>query len=482
MESAFWRPLSISLSKPMLMSIQNMGWVKIMDSIDKRSFPSLFDEGVEILEPMDLKNEINFVVGAERRLADVLDEAQIMPLLKSAVKAGIGLAAIVNDKEVPLWTWGNCPQSLGVVSESWDASHPLLLEGEPVGTVRFMRGMVNPKGGQILADLIGETLNNIMANNLKRMLTTEIHTQIVNQSYEELLESNRQLAESEKKYRDLAENLEIRVQERTEELKRAYVQLMHQEKMASIGQLAAGVAHEINNPLGFVLSNLCTLRTYLGRITDMLKHFRALDPSAGAEKWRELKLDFIVEDVDALLEQSVSGAERVKKIVADLKGFSHVDETGSGGLDVNQEIDRTLSVLAHEIPQDAKLVKKFGDLPSCQGKGALLGTVFLNLIRNALQASPKGLELVISTDFKDDIIQVAFADNGPGVEENILNRIFEPFFTTRDVGQGTGLGLTVAYDIVKGFGGTIEVANREEGGAIVLIQLPVTGSCHGQVR
>lgn len=431
---------------------------------------------------MDLKTEIDFVVGAERRLIDVFDETQIMPFLKSAVKAGISRAAIINDKDVPLWTWGTRPLPLNMASEPWDVSRPLTLEGEPVGTIRFMRGLVNTKGCQILADLIGETLNSIMTNNLKRMLTTEIHTKIVNQSYEELLESNRQLAISEQKYRDLAENLEIRVQERTEELKRAYAQLTHQEKMASIGQLAAGVAHEINNPLGYVLSNLGTLRTYVDRMMAMLGFFRTLHQPTGEKEWQAFKLDFILEDVGELLDQSVSGGERVKQIVSNLKGFSHVDEMGDGALDINGEIDRTLAVLAQEIPQDAKIIKKFGNIPNFQGKGGLLCQVFLNLIRNACQARPKGLALVISTDHQDGTIQITFSDNGPGVVENILNRIFEPFFTTRDVGQGTGLGLTVAYEIVREFGGTIEVANHKAGGAIVLIQLPSTGKHNGQVR
>ena len=422
---------------------------------------------------MDLREGFEYVVGEDKRLADVLDEGQVMPLLKSAVKAGIGLAAVVDDREVPLWTCGEA-SSTAVMSGAWDASRALLLEGEPVGTVCLMGGRVDGRDSQMLADLIGGALNSMMANNLKRMLTTEIHTRVVNQSWDELLESNRQLAESEKKYRDLAESLEIRVRERTEELKRAYVRLIQQEKMASIGQLAAGVAHEINNPLGFILSNLHSLSKYMVRITSILAYYRGLGDAAGGEKWRELKLDFVLDDLKELLDQSVSGAERVKKIVADLKGFSHVDDLGEGMIDLNGEIERTLDVLAHEIPPGAGIVKKFGPLPSFRGNGAPLCQVFLNLLRNAFQARPEGLELTIATVHEEGTIRLGFADNGPGVAEDILGRIFEPFFTTRDVGQGTGLGLTVAYDIVSGLGGTIEVANRKEGGAFFLIKLPVT--------
>lgn len=430
---------------------------------------------------MDPKDELEFVVGTEKRLADVLDETQTMPLLKSVVKAGVGLAVIVDDKDVPLWTWnGNVSASIPS-SADWDASRTLLLEGEPVGKVGLVMDRVDAAGCRMLADLTGEVLNSIMATNLKRMLTTEIHTRVVNQSYEELLESNRQLVESEKKYRDLAETLEIRVQERTEELKRAYARLVQQEKMASIGQLAAGVAHEINNPLGFILSNLHTFRKYIGRLTAMLEHYRTLHAPAGAQKWQELKLDYVLEDGRELLEQSVSGVERVKKIVADLKGFSHIDELGAGMVDINAEIDRTLNVLTHEIPRDVRLVREYGELPSFPGQGSLFGQVFLNLLRNAFQARPRGLELVIATVHEQGIVRMHFSDNGPGIEESILSRVFEPFFTTRDVGQGTGLGLTVAYDIIRRLGGTIEVANRPEGGATFVIQLPVSGGCHGQI-
>jgi signal transduction histidine kinase len=431
---------------------------------------------------MNLTNEIEFLVGMEKRLTDVLDEAQILPLFKSAVKAGIGFAAVVDDKNIPLWTLGPCPPASVVGEENWDARCILLLEGEPVGAVCLRRGQVNPHGCEMMAHLIGEAFNSIMTNNLKRMLTTEIHTRVVNQSYDELLESNRQLAESEKKYRDLAENLELRVQGRTEELKRAYARLLQQEKMASIGQLAAGVAHEINNPNGYILSNLNTLRKYVGRMTSMLEYYRGLHGVAGAEKWRELKLDTVLGDVDELLDQTVSGAEKVKQIVFDLKGFAHVEDMGAGEVDINHQIVRTLGVLAGEIPGDACIIKQFGDLPVFRGNGALLCQVFLNLLRNAFQARSEGLQLIITTEHENDTVRICFSDNGPGVPDEIHGRIFEPFFTTRDVGQGTGLGLTVAYEIVTGYGGTLEVENGKKGGAVFLIHLPATGRTHGQVR
>jgi signal transduction histidine kinase len=313
------------------------------------------------------------------------------------------------------------------------------------------------------------------------MLTTEIHTRVVNQSYEELLEANRKLSLSEKKYRDLAENLEALVQERTTALKRTYARLIQQEKMASIGQLAAGIAHEINNPLGFILSNLQTLQKYAGRFDEMLAFFRSevgkgtaageLKPAA-AEKWQTLKLDYILADLPELLGQSIAGADRVRKIVADLRGFSHIDDADEGLVDINVEIERTLSVLTHEIPPCARIVTEFGALPAIVGRPALLCQAFLNIIRNALQARPAGLVLTIRSEFAAGSARLTFADNGPGLAGDIQSRIFEPFFTTRDVGQGMGMGLTAVYDIVTGCGGTIEVETAPGLGTSFILQLP----------
>ena len=432
---------------------------------------------------MDSVQSIEFVVGAEKRLVDILNENEVMPLLQSALQAGLSAVALLDVADFPLWSCGEDPvvfaraAACGYQVESC----PLFLEGEPVGRLCFALADDDRLLLKTTARVVAGAVGTIMTANLKRMLTTEIHTRVVNQSYEELLETNRKLSLSEKKYRDLAENLEVLVQERTSALKRTYAKLIQQEKMASIGQLAAGIAHEINNPLGFILSNLQTLQKYAGRFAEMLAFFRSevgkntaageLKPAA-EEKWQKLKLDYILADLPELLGQSIAGADRVRKIVADLRGFSHIDDADAGLVDVNVEIDRTLSVLAHEIPPCARIVREFAALPAIAGRPALLCQAFLNIIRNALQARPEGLVLTIRSEFAAGLARLTFADNGPGLAGDIKSRIFEPFFTTRDVGQGMGMGLTAVYDIVTGCGGTIEVETAPGRGTSFILQLP----------
>ncbi|MGA8752599.1 sensor histidine kinase, partial [Candidatus Deferrimicrobium sp.] len=336
------------------------------------------------------------------------------------------------------------------------------------------------------------TLTAMAHNNLKRMLTTETHTEVVNRSYEELLETNRNLSASEQRYRELAETLEIKVRERTEELSHAMAQLVQQEKMASVGQLAAGVAHEINNPLSFVTSNLRTLKKYTDRFLDIIARYQRVFEGGGVaqqdrddlRKHREsLRLDAISADAEDLLRQTLEGTERVRKIVSDLKGFSHVDEEGEAPADLNREIDRTLSVMTHEIPAGAEIVREFSPLPVIPCRPGAFNQLFLGVLRNAFQARREGLRLTIRTGVPGgDRIRIAFADNGPGVPADLRTRIFEPFFTTRDVGKGKGLGLTVAYDLVTAHGGTIEVEDTPGGGATFVLQLPIRRGSHDPIR
>ncbi|WP_305045853.1 sensor histidine kinase [Geoalkalibacter sp.] len=421
---------------------------------------------------------IEFLVGAEKGLREVLTAAEVMPLLRAAVAAGADRALLRTGGEV-LWQW---PQDAAAAPGSQPCRAevlPLWLEGETVGEVCVEGALTHPVLGA-LAQMLAAALNSAIHANLKRMLTTEIHTQVVNQSYEELLAANRDLKASEARYRELAENLEIRVQERTAELKQAWVRLLRQEKMAAVGTLAAGMAHEINNPLGFILSNLSTLQKYAGRFVDMLDFFQqrigaclsAELQEAARHKWRELRMDYLIEDVAELLPQCMAGARRIEQIIVDLRGFAHIDVPEIGPINIAQALRRTLAVMQTELPADARIEQNLEHLPTLRGNGALLCQAFMNLIRNAVQARPQGLTLCIWGEQDAEGVRLVFRDNGPGVAQELRSRIFEPFFTTREVGQGSGLGLTVVQDAVRIFGGRVDVHPAPAGGAEFVLHLP----------
>ncbi len=421
--------------------------------------------------------QIEFIVGSEKKLRDLLSAPEVTPLLGGAIQCGAKWVALLDARDRVLWEQGE-----SIPREDREESRPLRLEGETVGRL-ILRGDPSSLNLNGLSNLLRDATQLLVDNNLKRMLTTEIHTSVVSQSYEELLETNRRLRVSEGNYRELAEKLEIKVQERTGELKRALVGLLQREKMASVGRLAAGMAHEINNPLGFIISNLNTLRHYTERMRKMLDLYREVPgkteiPAPVLEElqktWKDLKLDFIRDDLEELIGQSLEGGERIQRIVSDLKDFSHIDDSQEVCIDLNEEIDRTLKVLAHEIPEESEILREFHPLPGITCNAARMGQVFLNILLNAFQSARKGLRLVIRTSCEEGRIRIRFEDNGPGIPEEILDHIFEPFYTTREVGQGTGMGLTVAYEVITSYGGTIEVRNGADHGATVLIQLPIS--------
>ena len=376
------------------------------------------------------RDSIRFVVGEERDIAEILAEAEIAPLLGSLVRAGAAGALLARENGEVLWRSGEEADGDAVTVRL-----PLQVEGEPVGLIQVHGPEERREVLAAMASLFRDTAQTILNNNLKRMMTTEIHTTVVNQSYDELLAANSLLAASEARYKTLAENLEKIVTARTKELQQAYARLVQQEKMAAVGQLAAGMAHEINNPLGFVTSNLSTLVKYVQRFRDMLSFCRTSVAAPGLEgvgealrrEWGRLKLDSILADVDELFAQSLEGCQRVSKIVADLKAFSHIDEGAVGVVNLNEEIDRTLSVLAPQIPKDCVVNRRYGSLPGLRCNPAQLSQVILNIIMNALQAKPQGLQLVIDTGVRGDAIVACFTDNGPGIPPAVQPRIFDPF-------------------------------------------------------
>lgn len=266
-----------------------------------------------------------------------------------------------------------------------------------------------------------------------------------------------------------------------EHLKSTQSQMVHQEKMASIGQLAAGVAHEINNPTGFITSNLASLQRYTTRLIDYIKFLeQTIEPLSGPEtaqqlsaEQKKIKLAFIQEDIDDLVAESLEGAERIKVIVQNLKSFSRVDDAATTINDLHECLDSALSIGWNEIKYKASIEKDYQPIPEIYCSAQQLNQVFLNLMVNAAQAIDEQGVISISTVEQDGWVIIKISDTGGGIPEKNLSQIFDPFYTTKEVGQGTGLGLSICYDIIKNHNGTIHVASHVGEGTTFTIKLPI---------
>ncbi len=267
-----------------------------------------------------------------------------------------------------------------------------------------------------------------------------------------------------------------------DQLETAQSQLMQSEKMASVGQLAAGVAHEINNPIGFVYSNLGTLEKYLVDLFRMVDSYEAaenaISDSAVLAQLQSLKseldLSFLKEDLPALMAESRDGITRVKKIVQDLKDFSHVDVVEEWEFaDLQRGIDTTLNIVSNEVKYKADVIKEYGDIPEVECLSSQLNQVFMNLLVNAAHAIEEHGTITIRTGQDGDSVWVEVEDTGKGVTPENLTRIFDPFFTTKAIGKGTGLGLSMAYGIIQKHQGKIDVRSEVGKGTAFRVVLPL---------
>lgn len=265
------------------------------------------------------------------------------------------------------------------------------------------------------------------------------------------------------------------------QLETAQNQLLQAEKMASLGQLAAGVAHEINNPIGFVNSNLGTLANYMTNIFSfvdtcaeaMKAASHPADFTSIAAARQGLDIDFLRSDIQALIDESKTGLERVRKIVQDLKDFTRPGETAWQWADINGGIESTLNVVSNELKYKCEVVRNFGDLPRVHCMPSQINQVFMSLLINAGQAIATQGKITITTACSGAAaVRIVIADTGVGIAPENLKRIFEPFYTTKPVGTGTGLGLSQAWGIVQRHGGTIEVASQPGRGTAFTITLP----------
>jgi two-component system NtrC family sensor kinase len=278
-----------------------------------------------------------------------------------------------------------------------------------------------------------------------------------------------------------------RLKETNNRLEEAQNQLLQSEKMASIGQLAAGVAHEINNPIGFVNSNLNSLKHYIDDLLGLIAEYESTEAELGPELRQRLQaakqdvdLAYMLEDLPVLLRESADGLGRVKRIVQDLKDFSRVDNSDWAEADLNAGLDSTLNVVLNEVKYKADVVKNYGVLPPVRCLAAQLNQVFMNFIVNAAHAIESRGVITLSSGHCGAWVWIEVADTGSGMSEEIQRRIFEPFYTTKPVGKGTGLGLSLSFSIVQKHKGMIKVKSEPGKGSAFRVWIPVDPEGSGE--
>jgi signal transduction histidine kinase len=361
--------------------------------------------------------------------------------------------------------------------------------GERGMWLQFIAAPIHDEHGAIVGAV--ETMRDVTAQHDADLALRRAHEELEHQvatRTAQLATANQQL-EADIRQREAAEReLTARNGELTAlnaKLSMAQEQLVQSEKMASIGQLAAGVAHEINNPIGYIFSNFGSLGAYLDDVFAMLDCYRAAEQSlpaaqaaAVAAQRTEIDLDFLREDIPVLMRESMEGIGRVRHIVQDLKDFSRVDDSQAWvSANLHLGIDSTLNIVANEIKYKADVIKQFGQLPEIECLPGQINQVVMNLLVNAAHAiGPERGVITVRTGTSSGGVWFSVTDTGSGIAKENLKRIFDPFFTTKPVGKGTGLGLSLSYGIIKKHSGSIDVQSTLGAGTTFTVELPLRQS------
>ena len=298
-------------------------------------------------------------------------------------------------------------------------------------------------------------------------------------SVERALE-RRSLQRTARTYKNHLESQNIELANRKKELERLQAQLVHTEKMASLGQLAAGIAHELNNPAGFIYGNMDLLGDYLSRLQNLLSVYdKVVLPAEAMHSLNslktEIKYETLVDDLDSIMADCREGAERICDVVKNLRLFSRLDEAEIKTVDIHSGIDSTVRLLSRYFSGgQVTLRRDYGDLPAVSCYASQLNQVWMNLLVNAAQAIPENGEVIICTKVDQDSVVVKISDTGSGIPEDQRSTIFDPFFTTKPVGEGTGLGLSTSYGIIERHSGTIEVKSEVGAGSTFTVRIPCT--------
>jgi two-component system NtrC family sensor kinase len=261
------------------------------------------------------------------------------------------------------------------------------------------------------------------------------------------------------------------------ELKETQSRLVHSSKMVSLGQLVAGVAHELNNPIGFIYSNMGHLREYSDKLIQLAEAVER-DPSSLEKMMQKLDIAYIKEDLPKLVASCEDGARRTRDIVLGLRNFSRLEESKLKEVDLHESIDNTLNLLAGEIKNRIQVVREYGKLPMVTCYASQINQVFMNILSNAVQAIEGQGNIWITTRLQSrsdgrEMVQISFQDSGKGMTAQVMEKIFDPFFSTKGVGQGTGLGLSISYGIIESHGGEIQVKSQVGIGTEFIVLIPV---------
>lgn len=370
-------------------------------------------------------------------LSDLLEPAQIHRLEASLASLGLGQVRLTAERQ--------------------DGAVPVEFNLETVG---WLSADCNRDSLRAMAEVVTFVLYFVA----KYRLAANAHHTVTEAGYAELQQKHQALQESEAKYRSLSEQLQERVKEQVATIQKAQRELYESAKTRSVGQLAAGIAHEINNPIGFIKSNLKVAGDYLDELEAKL-------PSDG--ETRELLADF-----RDLLSESIDGSRRIATIVADLKTFSSIDHADYTLCNINELINASVHLLeTSHSDRHLDIDRRLGELPEISGNPARLSEAFYNVLDNAAKAIDDDGWIIIktATDSQGNIA-VVVQDNGCGIAETAKDQVFDPFFTSRPVGSGTGLGLTVAQDTVRAHKGLIRLESREGTGTRITMLLPQSSS------